>query len=94
MKSFRIFTVLLLFPLVATADWLREEAAIMGTAISVELWHADADQGRALIRRVMDEMHRIDDLMSTYKPDYDPLDGSPYSFGIVCSRFWVNRDDR
>ena len=69
MKSFRIFTVLLLFPLVATADWLREEAAIMGTAISVELWHADADQGRALIRRVMDEMHRIDDLMSTYKPD-------------------------
>ena len=69
MKSFRIFTILLLFPLVATADWLREEAAIMGTAISVELWHPDADQGRALIRHVMDEMHRIDDLMSTYKPD-------------------------
>jgi 6,7-dimethyl-8-ribityllumazine synthase len=25
--------------------------------------------------------------MSTYKPDYDPVDGSPFSFGIVCSRF-------
>ena len=25
--------------------------------------------------------------MSTYNPDYDPVDGSPYSFGIVCSRF-------
>ena len=25
--------------------------------------------------------------MSTYKPDYEPIDGSPYSFGIVCSRF-------
>ncbi|MCZ6675058.1 MAG: 6,7-dimethyl-8-ribityllumazine synthase [Verrucomicrobia bacterium] len=25
--------------------------------------------------------------MSTFKPDYDPIDGSPYSFGIVCSRF-------
>ena len=69
MKSFKIFTVLLLLPLVATADWLREEAAIMGTAISVELWYADVDQGRALIHKVMDEMHRIDDLMSTYKPD-------------------------
>ena len=25
--------------------------------------------------------------MSTYKPDYDPIDGSPFSFGVVCSRF-------
>ena len=72
MNSLKVLTVLLLMqlsPLVATADWLHEEAAIMGTAISVELWHADADQGSALIHDVMDEMHRIDDLMSTYKSD-------------------------
>lgn len=25
--------------------------------------------------------------MSTFKPDYDPVDGSSFSFGIVCSRF-------
>ena len=25
--------------------------------------------------------------MSTYKPDYEPIDGSAFSFGIVCSRF-------
>ena len=25
--------------------------------------------------------------MSTYKPEYEPFDGSPFSFGIVCSRF-------
>jgi 6,7-dimethyl-8-ribityllumazine synthase len=25
--------------------------------------------------------------MSTFKPVYDPVDGSPFSFGIVCSRF-------
>ncbi|MBH53377.1 MAG: 6,7-dimethyl-8-ribityllumazine synthase [Opitutaceae bacterium] len=25
--------------------------------------------------------------MSTFKPEYDPVNGSPYSFGIVCSRF-------
>jgi len=61
---------LLLLPGTAGAgDWLREEAAIMGTAVSVELQHADAAQGRALIARVMDEMKRIDALMSTYKPD-------------------------
>ncbi len=41
----------------------------MGTAINVELWHADAVRGRELIQAVMDEMHRIDELMSTYKPD-------------------------
>lgn len=25
--------------------------------------------------------------MSTFKPEYERIDGSPYSFGIVCSRF-------
>ncbi|MCB1120343.1 MAG: 6,7-dimethyl-8-ribityllumazine synthase [Verrucomicrobiae bacterium] len=25
--------------------------------------------------------------MSTYKPEYEPVDGSEFSFGIVCSRF-------
>jgi 6,7-dimethyl-8-ribityllumazine synthase len=25
--------------------------------------------------------------MSTFKPDYDPIDGSSFSFGVVCSRF-------
>ena len=25
--------------------------------------------------------------MSTFKPEYEPVDGSPYRFGIVCSRF-------
>lgn len=72
MKPLKILSLLLpvlLSPLMASADWLREEAAIMGTAINVELWHEDADQARALIHAVMDEMHRIDELMSTYKPD-------------------------
>ena len=41
----------------------------MGTAINVELWHEDAEQGRVLTQSVMDEMQRIDDLMSTYKPE-------------------------
>jgi len=41
----------------------------MGTAVNVELWHDDPVAGKVLIRSVMDEMHRIDELMSTYKSD-------------------------
>jgi thiamine biosynthesis lipoprotein len=51
------------------ADWHREEATIMGTLVAVELWTTDAAQGRALTRSVLDEMRRIDRLMSTYRPD-------------------------
>ncbi len=64
-----ILSILMLLPLDASAGWIRQEAAIMGTAINVELWHEDAAQGRALTQAVLDEMHRIDNLMSTYKPD-------------------------
>ncbi len=52
----------------ARAEWVSREEAIMGTRIAVELWAADRAQGDALISRVMDEMRRVDELMSTYKP--------------------------
>ncbi len=51
------------------AEWLSDEQAIMGTSVRVELWHDNATEGRAAIAAVMDEMRRIDDLMSPYKPD-------------------------
>ena len=53
----------------ARAEWLSGEEAIMGTAIRVELWHDDAAAGRDAIAAVMDEMRRIDRLMSPYKPE-------------------------
>ncbi len=53
----------------ANAAWIGEEEAIMGTRIRVELWHEDEAAGQAAVQAVMDEMHRIDRLMSTYKPD-------------------------
>jgi len=62
-------TLLLLIPVTARAEWHEREAAIMGTRISVELWHEDAGQAEAAIDAVMAEMHRIDDLMSHYKPE-------------------------
>lgn len=52
----------------AHAEWMSREEAIMGTRIAVELWSSDRAHGETLITRVMDEMRRVDALMSTYKP--------------------------
>jgi len=51
----------------ATGRWFTRSAAIMGTAIHVELWHADREAADSAIDAVMREMHRIDALMSHYK---------------------------
>jgi len=51
----------------AHADWHNRTDAIMGTRIYVELWHEDAARAQRLMQQVMDEMHRIDELMSPYK---------------------------
>lgn len=48
--------------------WLKREEAIMGTAISVELWCEFKTAGEAAIDAVMAEMHRIDRAMSPHKP--------------------------
>ncbi|NJO12416.1 MAG: FAD:protein FMN transferase [Gammaproteobacteria bacterium] len=50
------------------AEWVSQERAIMGTRIAVELWSQDAAAAAADIEAVMREMHRVDKLMSTYKP--------------------------
>jgi thiamine biosynthesis lipoprotein len=53
----------------ARAEWMSREEAIMGTAIRVELWHADREAGEAAMAAVMAEMERIDRTMSPFKPD-------------------------
>lgn len=53
----------------AGAGWFKDEEAIMGTAITVELWADTAAQGRAAIDAVIAEMHRIDAAMSPHKSD-------------------------
>ena len=47
--------------------WFIRDAAIMGTAIHVELWSDDPAAATCAIDAVIDEMHRIDALMSPYK---------------------------
>ncbi len=49
------------------ADWFKDEQAIMGTIIRVELWHTDKGRAKLAINRVMGEMRRIDSMMSPYK---------------------------
>lgn len=53
----------------ATGAWYRREEAIMGTAVSVELWADSAAQADAALAGVMDEMHRIDRRMSPHRED-------------------------
>ena len=51
----------------AGAGWYKSEEAIMGTAITVELWADDDLSGHAAIDAVMAEMHRIDRAMRDRK---------------------------
>jgi thiamine biosynthesis lipoprotein len=61
------FVMLLASP--AHAGWVGDAIDLMGTRVSVELWADDEVRGRELVADVMREYHRIDDAMSTYKPD-------------------------
>ena len=54
---------------IPAGGWLKRDEAIMGTAISVELWSDDRAAGEAGISAVMQEMHRIDRAMSPHRPD-------------------------
>jgi thiamine biosynthesis lipoprotein len=56
-------------PASAGAEWLGDSRPLMGTEISVQLWHDDRDAGAKAIEAVFAEMVRIDELMSTYIDD-------------------------
>lgn len=53
----------------AWGAWVGDGEDLMGTRVSVELWHEDEAQGQALVQRVLAEYRRIDASMSTYKAD-------------------------
>jgi FAD:protein FMN transferase len=54
---------------VGAGAWYQREEAIMGTAISVELWADTPQQAERAADAVMAEMHRIDRAMSPHRPD-------------------------
>lgn len=63
----RLVLLCLVLPLWARAAWLQEEQAIMGTRVAVALWADDPARARPCIAQVMDEMRRIDALMSPFR---------------------------
>ncbi len=65
--AYSVFTGLLLVTSVANAEWFDRTEAIMGTQVSVQLWHDNKAIAEMCMDQVISEMHRIDHLMSTYK---------------------------
>jgi len=55
----------------AHAEWVHREESTMGTRIYVEVWHEDPITAQAAIDAVMEDMRRINRLMSHYLPDSD-----------------------
>ncbi|MBT8113170.1 MAG: FAD:protein FMN transferase [Gammaproteobacteria bacterium] len=68
LNSFRILAwfIFFAFSSQSSAEWQTEDAAIMGTTIRVEIWHADADVRQKGIDKVLAEMDRVNRLMSPY----------------------------
>jgi thiamine biosynthesis lipoprotein len=67
-RAFGVCLLILTFTLPARAEWFNESGDVMGTRVSVDVWHDDAAAGEAAVAAVMSEYRRIDELMSTYKP--------------------------
>ena len=53
----------------AQAGWVGDARPLMGTEISVRLWHEDVTRGEELVEAVFAEAERINQLMSTYIED-------------------------
>ncbi|WP_133471109.1 FAD:protein FMN transferase [Paraglaciecola marina] len=70
-KLFGLSCLLFIFAFYSASSfgqWFESTQGIMGTNIHVELWSDSAAMGEAATEAVMDEMRRIDSLMSPYKP--------------------------
>ncbi len=59
----------LFLPGVVGAAWIDEDAAMMGTRISVRLWHDDGATARRAADAAFAEIDRIERMMSTYMED-------------------------
>ena len=57
------------FSIPANAEWTEDTLPLMGTEVSVRLWHDDTELGKNVIAEVFAEAQRIDALMSTYRED-------------------------
>jgi thiamine biosynthesis lipoprotein len=56
-------------PVAVHAEWLEVTESVMGTRVHAEVWHEDAEAGRAVLDAVMAEMRRIESAYSPYIED-------------------------
>lgn len=83
-----------LIVLPAQAQWYKDEQAIMGTSVSVELWDDNESHAHQCIEQVMVLMRHVDDVMSPFKPTAElyklnetaalhPVKVSPELFDVI-----------
>lgn len=76
------------------AEWFKEEQAIMGTSVSVELWDINPAHAQHCIQQVMNFMRHVDEEMSPFKPESElsllnreaakhPVKVSPELFDVI-----------
>ncbi|GAA0855662.1 FAD:protein FMN transferase [Aliiglaciecola litoralis] len=68
MNKLRAFTLLVVMTVssLCQAKWYTDSQGIMGTNIHTEVWADNDDVGKQAVNAVMDEMQRINQLMSPY----------------------------
>ena len=64
-----VMVIISLISSTSNAEWVGDARPMMGTEVSVYLWHDDPVRGEELVAAVFEEASRIDRLMSTYIED-------------------------
>ena len=54
------------FSRLSHAEWLGDTRAMMGTEVSVQVWHENVEEGMSVVEDIFTEVARIEGLMSTY----------------------------
>jgi thiamine biosynthesis lipoprotein len=74
-------------PTTAQSQWYQQQDDLMGTRISVELWHADQNLANKCSTQVFDEMRRIDARMSSYRPssELSRINANAATSGVTVS---------
>lgn len=61
-----VLVAISVFSRTSYAEWLGDTRAMMGTEVSVHVWHENAEEGMSVVEEIFTEVARIDGLMSTY----------------------------
>ncbi len=69
-----VIGLILAISMPARAEWIGDARPMMGTEVSVLLWHEDRSRGEDLVGQVFAEAARIEALMSTYIEDSEISD--------------------